>query len=481
MQLKHTKRARIGASLCLMTANLLSSNAALGQGISDTTNNPSVTETAAIGNAYDEAGDELGTINVDSALVYYQESNGRVRAIEPMVSVTHTSKSGNVFNAKVTYDSLTGATPNGATPWIASQTFVTPADADSVGGGDDDDDDGGSHGSTGASGNLVFNPLTGRFERQYSTPANALPVDSAFRDHRVAVDLGYMFAVAEATKLSLGLNGSYEQDFRSYAGRISIAQELNNKATTLSLGLNFEHDQSKPFHGIPVPLSTMSGVMGATTSDTKNVLSVVAGVTQVLTPNLLVQLNYSFGKSSGYQTDPYKILSVLDPVSGAPLQYLYESRPDSRTRHSVYAAAKLATGSFVTDISGRYYHDDWGVNSYTAEIAEHIPVGSSAYLEPRVRYYHQSAADFFRYYLPSNAMRPAFASADSRLDSFNALTFGVSGAVQITPGIEIYANAENYTQKKAGGYGVVPTGLTGLKLFGGANAMSGLLGVKIKY
>lgn len=494
MQLKHPKRARIGASLCLMTANLLSSNAAFGQAMTDSTNNPLVTEPQKRLNAYDEPAEELGTIIVDSALVYYQESNGRVRAVEPMVSVTHTSSSGNVFSAKVTYDSLTGATPNGATPWTGSQTFVTPADAASIErGGDDDDDDhdddddgigsgaGGTHGSTGASGNLVLNSLTGVYERQYTTPANALPVDSAFRDRRVAVDLGYMFAVAEATKLSLGLNGSYEQDFRSYAGRISVARELNSKATTLSLGLNFEHDQSKPFHGIPVPFSRMSGVIGAGTSETKNVLSLIAGATQVLTPNLLVQLNYSFGKSSGYQTDPYKILSVLDPVSGAPLRYLYESRPDSRTRHSAYAAAKLATGSFVTDISGRYYHDNWGVNSYTIEIAEHMPVGASAYIEPRIRYYHQSAADFFSYYLPSDAALPAFASADSRLDSFNALTFGISGAVQITPGVEIYANAERYTQKKAGGYGALPTGLTGLKLFGGANAMSGLLGVKIKY
>ncbi len=480
MQLKLANRARIGASLCLITANLLSATAVQGQGISDATNNPNVNEAATVQNAYDEAGDELGSINIDSALVYYQENNGRVRAIEPMVSVTHTSKGGNVFNAKVTYDSLTGATPNGATPWTASQTFVTPAAADSIG-GDDEDDEGGSHGSTGASGSLVFNPVTGLYERQYTTAANTLPADSAFRDQRVAVDLGYTFAVADATKLSLGVNGSYEQDYRSYAGRFSVAHELNNKATTLSLGLNFEHDQSKPFHGIPVPLSPMSGAMGAKASDSKNVLSIVAGITQVLTPNLLVQLNYSYGRSTGYQTDPYKILSVLDPSSGAPLQYLYESRPGSRTRHSVYAATKLATGSFVTDLSGRYYHDDWGVDSYTIEIAEHIPVGGSAYLEPRVRYYHQTAADFFRYYLPSNVAVPAFASADSRLDSFNALTFGVSGAIQITPKIEIYANAERYSQKKAGSYGVVPAGLNGLKLFGGANAMSGLLGVKIKY
>ncbi len=79
----------------------------------------------------------------------------------------------------------------------------------------------------------------------------------------------------------------------------------------------------------------MSGVDGPTKSDTKDVLSVVAGVTQVLRPNWLVQLNYSYGSVKGYQTDPYRLLSVVDPVSGAPQSYLYEARPDSRTRQSV--------------------------------------------------------------------------------------------------------------------------------------------------
>jgi hypothetical protein len=287
--------------------------------------------------------------------------------------------------------------------------------------------------------------------------------------------------IADATKLSIGANGSVEQDYNSFAGRIGVSRDLNNKATTLSLGANFEHDQSKPFHGIPTPLTAMSGLAAAKGSDSKNVLSLVAGVTQVLTPNLLVQLNYSFGKSSGYQTDPYKLISVLNPTTGAPLRYLYESRPDSRTRHSIYGAAKWALGSYVTDVSARYYHDSWGINSYTLELAEHVPVGSKAYLEPRARYYHQTAADFFHYYLPSGSALPSYASADSRLDSFNAYTFGATAGFQLTPKIEIYANAERYQQSKAGSYGAIPAGLANQKLFAGTDAMSGMVGVKFKY
>ena len=135
----------------------------------------------------------------------------------------------------------------------------------------------------------------------------------------------------------------------------------------------------------------------------------------------------------------------------------------------------------MTDVSARYYHDNWGINSITGEIAEHVPVGSKAYVEPRVRYYHQSAANFFNYYLPSNAALPAYASADSRLDSFNAITFGGTAGYQLTHHIELYANAEAYRTSKSGSYGTLPTGLANQKLFAGANSISGLVGLRFKF
>jgi opacity protein-like surface antigen len=462
-------KPRMAAVLCMVTANLLSASLASAQTTNDGASSAVPADLPANHNAYDEPADELGTTSIDSAVLYYKESNGRVQAIEPMVSITHTTKSGRVLSGKVTFDSLTGATPNGATPWSGAQTFVAPA-----GGG-------GEHGLTGASGTLVRNPVTGVQERRYTAAPNTLPVDQAFRDSRVAVDLGYSTPITANTKLNIGVNGSVEQDYRSLSGRIGIAQDLNNKSTTLSLGVNFEQDQSKPFHGIPVALSPMSGTPAAARSRNKNVINAVAGITQVLTPNLVVQLNYSYGSSKGYHSDPYRILSVLDPTTGAPLRYVYEGRPDKRTRQSVYGAAKLATGSFVTDLSARYYHDSWGINSYTVELAEHVPLMSKAYIEPRVRYYHQSKADFFAYYLPSTAALPLFASSDSRLDRFNAITFGVSGGVELTPHLELYANVETYRQSKSGALGTVPAGIANQKLYSGTHAMSGLFGIKFKF
>lgn len=464
MQLNESKKPRIAAALCLITANLLASTAAHAQ---DSRELKAPASETPITNVYDEPVDDLGTTSVDSAVLYYKEDGGRVTAIEPMISVTHVAKNGNVLSAKLTYDSLSGASPNGATPWSAPQTFVVPID---------EPDD-----ATGASGTVVLNPLTGKYERRYTVAANTLPTDDAFRDRRGAVDLGFSTAVAENTRVSIGANGSKEKDFTSISGRVGLTHDLNNKATTLSLGLNFEHDKIDPFHHVPTGQTPMSGVEPALESESRNVLSVVAGVTQVLKPNWLIQLNYSFGSGKGYQSDPYRFVSLLNPGTGAPLQYLYEARPDSRTRHAIYAATKFAFGSFVTDLSARYYHDSWGIDSITLEGSEHIPVGRKFYIEPSVRYYKQSKADFFTYYLPSGAALPRYASADSRLDSFTALSFGGTAGFKLTPKIELYANAEMYNASKSGSYGSLPAGLASQKLFAGADSVSGLVGLKFKF
>jgi hypothetical protein len=103
------------------------------------------------------------------------------------------------------------------------------------------------------------------------------------------------------------------------------------------------------------------------------------------------------------------------------------------------------------------------------------------YIEPGVRYYHQSAADFFTYYLTSNVALPLFASADSRLDNFNAITLSLSGGYMINDQIELYAMVDAYRQSKAGQKGTLPGNNQDLKLYAGTNALSMMTGIKVKF
>jgi hypothetical protein len=210
----------------------------------------------------------------------------------------------------------------------------------------------------------------------------------------------------------------------------------------------------------------------------KQISSLVAGITQILSPNWLVQLNYSYGDSRGYHTDPYKIFPLVDAVTGDPFIYLYEKRPDRRERSSVYAATKFALGSAVTDASVRWYHDSWGINAMTYAVSEHAPVGRAGYVEPGLRFYRQTAARFFAHYLASDVPTPAFVSADNRLSRFRAWTFSLKAGVQITPRLEWYGAFERYLQEGRRFDRSAPGVLARTDLFAGSRSTSLISGLR---
>jgi hypothetical protein len=219
--------------------------------------------------------------------------------------------------------------------------------------------------------------------------------------------------------------------------------------------------------GVPLPFSRMDDVVDEEVTppsrsgdnEDKKVLDVLLGVTQVIGRHTLLRLNYSYSDSSGYLTDPYKILSVVDPVTGQPLLrtpppgvegpggvYLFERRPDARSKQSVYGELRQDFSGKVLSLGYRYSTDDWQVDSHTLEGRFRFPVGESSYLEPHLRYYTQTAADFYRYSLADGAPLPEFASADARLADLDAYTFGVKYARQTAGGNEWSARLEWYHQ-----------------------------------
>ena len=129
----------------------------------------------------------------------------------------------------------------------------------------------------------------------------------------------------------------------------------------------------------------------------------LVGVTQVLGRQTIAQLNFSRSQSDGYQTDPYKIISIVDPVTGdlAPGPdpgsglYLYENRPSSRTKDSLFGMLKRDFGGNVLDASYRVMTDDWGVDSHTLDMHFRWRFSPDKFLQPHVRFYSQTAATFY--------------------------------------------------------------------------------------
>lgn len=348
---------------------------------------------------------------IDTATLYYGES-GRVSLLEPMIAARRRWDDDRSLGLKLTLDTLTGPSPNGATPAGSAQTISGP------------------------SGNGAA-----------TTAPGEIPLDDQFRDTRVALAVDYAAPLLGAWTAAYGLNASNEYDYLSLGGSLRLQRDFNQRNTTLALGLAYASDRLEPVGGVPQPLSVKDASAKADGStDSKSVTDLLLGITQIIDPVSLVRVNLVLSQSSGYLNDPYKILSVLD-AEGEPLRYLYEGRPDRRLKSGLFA-------EYLRDIDGdtlrgsyRYQTDDWGVDSHTVELAYRLPFAGRQYIEPQLRYYQQTAADFYRVALDeaeSEGLQAA--TADYRLGGMSSVTIGAQYGYRLRSGSELSLRLGYYLQ-----------------------------------
>ena len=126
--------------------------------------------------------------------------------------------------------------------------------------------------------------------------------------------------------------------------------------------------------------------------------------------------------------------------------YLYETRPDERTKHSLFGMIKHKFGRQVVDGSYRYMTDDWGIVSHTVDLHWRSPIGTNWYIQPHARFYTQTAADFYNPYLLDGDPLPDHASSDYRLGDLDGTTLGLKVARMTGVGTEYSVRLEYYQQ-----------------------------------
>ena len=420
-----------------------------------------------------EAPAGLPGTTIDSGVLFYHENNGRVQAIEPELNVSQKITDNGTLSAGFIADSLTGATPLGAVPSTLPQTYVRPYKVVALGTPTT------MTTASGGSTVVLVPPATGATVQSLAAstivPANTYPLDHSFQDARVAGHVGWDQAITSTFKVDGGAAYSHEHDYRSVSANFGVAKDFNAHNTTVNAAINYESDLSFPVGGTPTPLTVMNGDWKGPNA-TRHEIDGVLGVTQVLTRRWLTSLSYSYAESHGYQNDPYKIISVVDPQSGQPASQLYENRPESRRKQSVFWDNKIHLNRDVIDLALRGYTDDWGIKSVTADLRYRFQVSQDYYLEPHVRYYRQGAADFFRYYLVSGEAMPAYASGDTRLAKFHAETIGLKFGMPLNEGSEFNVRVEYYDQHGDGSPSYAIGQLKQQNLFPDLKAFTVLLG-----
>jgi Protein of unknown function (DUF3570) len=303
--------------------------------------------------------------------------------------------------------------------------------------------------------------------------------------------------------IDIGGGISTEPDYESRFVNLGGRMDFNQKQTTVDLGLSYTNsDIHANLDPLGVGFFTWTAQLnnqirhhpatGLTTlSGTRQDWGVHLGLTQIFNKDSIGKLGMSYTRSTGFLENPYKLGWVfnLDSANTGTGEFLgidlvevggkafIEQRPDQRnlwqwtTGWVQYVEPLDAALHF--DYS--FAHDDWGIHAHTFEADWVQPLSAGWTITPHIRYYSQSAADFYGAYFfgggtardnnpdPNNPdpnqqtfNPPDNFSSDQRLSGYGALSGGVTVSKDFAKGVSLQAGFEYYTHQgslKLGGGG----------------------------
>jgi hypothetical protein len=208
---------------------------------------------------------------------------------------------------------------------------------------------------------------------------------------------------------------SDENDYIANTATFDFSQDMFGDLTTVSFGYSQGWDDVRKRGD-------------STFNEQVNRRNYRAGLSQIITPTLMAGINYELITDEGYLNNPYRSVRYLDPTSARGYSYEPERYPHTRTSNAISLNARYYL-PYRAAVHGeyRYYTDDWGIVANSIEVGYTHPWGKQWIFEAGLRWYDQSAADFYSDLFPRrNAQN--FLARDKELSTFNSqmLTLGVT-------------------------------------------------------
>ena len=233
----------------------------------------------------------------------------------------------------------------------------------------------------------------------------------------------------------LGYTFSWEPDYISHTPILSLISELGTPDSVLNVAYGFSHDRISRAGS---PRDAFSATLLTSTA--------TLGLTQTLTPRLLVRGVYTFTAQWGYMEKIYRYVPLFTPSALAAAQETGgvgfddfndyrsplrppEEVPDRRRRHAFAFRGLyyLPAINASLRLDYQFYVDDWEMQAHIIEPGIRSIVRTHWEVGGWVRVYRQNAAYFWkRTYLTNEAEDelPALRTADRDLSPYTAMTFG---------------------------------------------------------
>lgn len=244
--------------------------------------------------------------------------------------------------------------------------------------------------------------------------------------------------------VGVGASTSDENDYRSNAASIDARLSSPDNNTTWYLGAGWSGDTINPVNKL-------------VRNEHKHTQELMLGVTQVWTKNDLVQANLGYVRGRGYYNDPYKLADI---------------RPRERDQTTLLLRWNHHVEPYNATVrtSYRFYRDTFGIDAHSLQLEVAHPLGERFTVTPSIRYYTQSAANFYFDPVydpvigePFPVGSPRYFSPDQRLSAFGALTVGAKVEWHIDSRWSADVKYERYEQRS--GWRLAGGGSPGLASF----------------
>ncbi len=270
-----------------------------------------------------------------------------------------------------------------------------------------------------------------KFAEKYSVSANyyvdmvssasidVMTTASPYKEQRTQTSLGFDMLNGK-TQYSVSYIYSSENDYTANTASFDLSQDLFGDLTTVSFGYSQGWDDVRKRGDDAF-------------SETANHRNYRFGLTQILTPRWIAGLNYEVITDEGYLNNPYRSVRYADPTSAQGYSYQPEVYPRTRTSNAIAINARYflpyraaAHGEY------RYYTDTWGIDANTIEVGYTQPWRKQWIFEAGLRWYGQSAADFYSDLFPrANAQN--FLARDKELSTFTSIALSLGATYELPP------------------------------------------------
>jgi hypothetical protein len=244
-----------------------------------------------------------------------------------------------------------------------------------------------------------------------SASVDVMSTASPYSEERKEGQLGIEY-LHDKTIMALSIRQSDEDDYLAQSLNINISHDTFGDLTNLSLGLAFSDNEIRR-NGDDL------------FEEQSQQYRISAGISQIITRNLSLNLNVEAVTDEGYLNNPYRTVRYIDTAVAAGVGYQAEVYPKTRNSFSTkLSASYYLPYRAALFLHYRYFSDSWQIDANDIELGYRHPFGKTFELELKVRYYQQTQANF---YSDLFAYKDAqnFLARDKELSDFDDLTLGI--------------------------------------------------------